>query len=340
MRSLLLVLVAVSLVGGGMAAPPAKVRKASVAARKAPVAAQKGPPPQTGKPAPKGAGPLAPYRSAIAVDAGTGRVLFADHADRTAFPASVTKLMTFLLVLEDIQAGRYALADRVAGSAYAAKMEPSKVDLLPGQTMSVEDLLYALMVKSANDGAVALAAHAAWIHGGGKGPVPAAAPVEDLVRAFVARMNRRAKALGMVSTRYESPNGLPPDLKEARGFDTSTARDLAKLCRALVKTDGALRFTSAAAHTVTAGNGKKLALATHNYFLPGSHDTKGYARPVPGCDGLKTGYTMASGSSIALTAARNDRRVVVVILGSAGRHEREAAANRIFRDALDAVSVW
>ena len=340
MRSLLLVLVAVSLVGGGMAAPPAKVRKASVAARKAPVAAQKGPPPQTGKPAPKGAGPLAPYRSAIAVDAGTGRVLFADHADRTAFPASVTKLMTFLLVLEDIQAGRYALADRVAGSAYAAKMEPSKVDLLPGQTMSVEDLLYALMVKSANDGAVALAAHAAWIHGGGKGPVPAAAPVEDLVRAFVARMNRRAKALGMVSTRYESPNGLPPDLKEARGFDTSTARDLAKLCRALVKTDGALRFTSAAAHTVTAGNGQKLALATHNYFLPGSHDTKGYARPVPGCDGLKTGYTMASGSSIALTAARNGRRVVVVILGSAGRHEREAAANRIFRDALDAVSVW
>ena len=340
MRSLLLVLVAASLVGGGMAAPPAKVRKASVAARKAPVAAQKGPPPQTGKPAPKGAGPLAPYRSAIAVDAGTGRVLFADHADRTAFPASVTKLMTFLLVLEDIQAGRYALADRVAGSAYAAKMEPSKVDLLPGQTMSVEDLLYALMVKSANDGAVALAAHAAWIHGGGKGPVPAAAPVEDLVRAFVARMNRRAKALGMVSTRYESPNGLPPDLKEARGFDTSTARDLAKLCRALVKTDGALRFTSAAAHTVTAGNGKKLALATHNYFLPGSHDTKGYARPVPGCDGLKTGYTMASGSSIALTAARNGRRVVVVILGSAGRHEREAAANRIFRDALDAVSVW
>lgn len=340
MRSLLLVLVAVSLVGGGMAAPPAKVRKASVAARKAPVAAQKGPPPQTGKPAPKGAGPLAPYRSAIAVDAGTGRVLFADHADRTAFPASVTKLMTFLLVLEDIQAGRYALADRVAGSAYAAKMEPSKVDLLPGQTMSVEDLLYALMVKSANDGAVALAAHAAWIHGGGKGPVPAAAPVEDLVRAFVARMNRRAKALGMVSTRYESPNGLPPDLKEARGFDTSTARDLAKLCRALVKTDGALRFTSAATRTVTAGNGQKLALATHNYFLPGSHDTKGYARPVPGCDGLKTGYTMASGSSIALTAARNGRRVVVVILGSAGRHEREAAANRIFRDALDAVSVW
>lgn len=336
MRRFLLVLMAVAFVGGGMAAPPAKARTA----RKASVAARKGPPPQTGKPAPKGAGPLAPYRSAIAVDAGTGRVLFADHADRTAFPASVTKLMTFLLVLEDVQAGRYALSDRVAGSAYAARMEPSSVGLQPGQTMTVEDLLFALMVKSANDGAVALAEHAAWIHGGGRGPVPPSAESRELVRAFVARMNRRARELGMASTRYESPNGLPPGLKEARGFDTSTARDLAKLCRAVVRIDGALRFTSAAVKTVTAGNGKKLALVTHNYFLPGSRDTKGYARPVAGCDGLKTGYTRASGSSIALTAARNGRRVVVVILGSAGRHEREAAANRIFRDALDAVSVW
>lgn len=333
MRSILLVLVSVALVGGVAAAPRAK-------ARKAPAAARQGPPPQTGKPAPKGAGPLAPYRGAIAVDAGTGRVLFEDHADRTAFPASVTKLMTFLLVLEDVQAGRYALADRVAGSAYAAKMEPSKVDLQPGQTMSVEDLLYALMVKSANDGAVALAAHAAWIHGGGKGPVPAAAPVQDLVRAFVARMNRRAKALGMASTRYESPNGLPPGVKEARGFDTSTARDVAKLCRAVVRIDGALRFTSAVTKTVTTGADAPLALATHNYFLPGSRDKNGHARPVAGCDGLKTGYTRASGSSIALTGARGGRRAVVVVLGSAGRHEREAAAGRIFRDALDAVSVW
>ncbi len=335
MRSVLLVLVAVSLVGGAVAAaPPAKARKAPVAARKA------SPPQHESKPAPKGAGPLAPYRGAIAVDAGTGRVLFADHADRTAFPASVTKLMTFLLVLEDVRAGRYALADRVAGSAYAEQMEPSKVDLKRGQTMTVEDLLFAIMVKSANDGAVALAEHAAWIHGGGRGPAPPTAKSQELVRAFVARMNRRAKELGMASTRYASPNGLPPGLKDARGFDTSTARDLAKLCRAVVRIDGALRFTSAATRTVTAGNGKKLALATHNYFLPGSRDEKGLARPVPGCDGLKTGYTRASGSSIALTAARGGRRVVVVVLGSAGRHEREAAAGRIVRDALDAVSVW
>ncbi len=297
-------------------------------------------PPQTGKLAPRGAEPLAPYRGAIAIDAETGRVLFADHADRAAFPASVTKLMTLLLVLEDIQAGRYRLTDRVAGSAYAAGMEPSKVDLRPGQTMSVEDLLFALMVKSANDGAVALAEHAAWIQEGGTGPIPADAKSRDRVKAFVARMNRRARELGMSASRYESPNGLPPGKKETRGFDTSTARDLSKLCRQIVKLEGALRFTSAARRTVTAGSGKPLALATHNYFLPGSHDRDGYARPVPGCDGLKTGYTMASGSSIALTAARNGRRVIVVVLGSAGRHAREAAAGRILRDAFDAISIW
>lgn len=303
-------------------------------------ALRKGPPPQTGKPAPKGAGPLAPYRGAIAIDAHSGRVLFADHEDRTAFPASVTKLMTFLLVLEDVQAKRYALTDRVAGSVYSAGMEPSKVDLLPGQTMSVEDLLFAIMVKSANDGAAALAEHAAWIRSGGTGPVPREAKSRELVEAFVARMNRRAQELGMVSTRYASPNGLPPGLQEKRGFDTSTASDLARLCRRIVAIPGALRYTSATSRTVTSGAGQPLGLSTHNYFLPGSHDKDGCARPVEGCDGLKTGYTAVSGSSIALTAARRGRRVIVVVLGSAGRHEREAAAGRILRDALDAVSMW
>ena len=334
------------IIGGAPKPVPTAKSAASAPRAKAPVAKgpvkpeskRKGPPPQTGKSAPPGAGPMAPYRGAIAVDAGTGRVLFADHADRSAFPASVTKLMTFLLVLEDLKAGRYALTDQVAGSVYSASMEPSKVDLQPGQTMSVEDLLFALMIKSANDGAAALAEHAAWIESGGKGPVPPAAKSRELVQAFVARMNRRAKELGMTASRYESPNGLPPGLKEARGFDTSTATDLAKLCRRIVAIEGALRYTAVASRTVKGGNGQPLGLSTHNYFLPGSHDKDGLAHPILGCDGLKTGYTAASGSSIALTAARNGRRVIVVVLGSAGRHEREAAAGRILRDAIEAIA--
>ena len=331
------------LIGGPVRKTQTQVRRPVVVAL--PVAKpavktspRKGPPPMTGKPAPKGAGPMAPYRGAIAVDAETGRVLYADSENRTGYPASVTKLMTFLLVLEDLQAGRYTLADRAAASTYAASMEPSKVDVAPGQTMSIEDLLFAIMVKSANDAAVVLAEHAAWIRGGGKGPIPADGKSRDRVDAFIARMNRRAQELGMDSTRYASPNGLPPGLKESRGFDTSTAADLARLGRQIVSIPGALRYTSATTRTVKTNGDVSVYLSTHNYFLPGSRDKDGLARPVPGCDGLKTGYTAASGSSIALTAARDGRRVVVVVLGSAGRHEREAAAGRILRDALDAVS--
>lgn len=290
------------------------------------------------KPIAAGTGPRAPYRGAMAVDADSGRVLFADLENNTAYPASVTKLMTFLLVLEDVQAGHYGLGDKVAASAYAASMEPSSVGLRPGQTMTVDDLLYSIMVKSANDAAVALAEHAAWRRRGGQGVIPPETRGRALVDAFVDRMNRRAKELGMLSTRYASPNGLPPLASERRGFDTSTAADIAKLCRRVVGMRQALKYTSCASHTVTDGSGKPLSLSTHNYFLPGSRDKDGYARPVAGCDGLKTGFTAASGSSIALTASRDGRRVVVVVLGSAGRNARETAAGRILRDALDAVS--
>ena len=282
--------------------------------------------------------PRVPYRGAIAVDAATGRVLFADNERTTGYPASCTKLMTFLLVLEDVRAGKYKLSDRATASAYAASMEPSKVDIRPGQSMTIKDLLYALMLKSANDGAIVLAEHAAKAWSGGKATPEETA--EDLVAAFVARMNRRAQELGMASTRYASPNGLPPPRGSKRGFDVSTAQDLATLGRVLVAMPEALAYTSRASCTVTGGGGQPVSFQNHNYFVPRNRDPQRLATPIPGCDGLKTGYTAASGSSIVLTAQRGGRRVIAVVLGSAGRHEREAAAGRILRDALDAVSVW
>ena len=318
------------------AKPHAAAKRPAAPARKVPPAAKKPEPPQEKK-VPASA-PRAPYRGAIAVDAETGRVLFADNERTTGYPASCTKLMTFLLVLEDIRAGRYGLSDRATASAYAASMEPSKVDIRPGQSMTVEDLLYALMLKSANDGAVVLAEHAAKARA--SGPEAPDVKSEDLVAAFVARMNRRAQELGMVDTRYASPNGLPPPRGSKRGFDVSTARDLAKLGRTLVAMPGALKYTSLASHTVTGGGGQPISFQNHNYFVPRNRDPQHLATPVPGCDGLKTGFTAASGSSIVLTAQRDGRRVVVVVLGSAGRHEREAAAGRILRDSLDAVSIW
>ena len=319
---------------GGSGRGVASRNKPQAQARK-PAAAKKPEPPSRSAPA---SAPRAPYRGAIAVDTASGRVLFADNERTTGYPASCTKLMTMLLVLEDLRAGRYKLSDRATASAYAASMEPSKVDIRPGQSMTIDDLLYALMLKSANDGAIVLAEHSAKARAGGVETPEETA--QDRVAAFVARMNRRAQELGMVDTRYASPNGLPPPRGSKRGFDVSTAYDLSILGRRLATMPEVFRYTSRASHTVTGGGGQPISFQNHNYFVARNNDPQHLARSIPECDGFKTGYTAASGSSIVLTASRNGRRVVVVVLGSAGRHEREAAAGRILRDALDAVSIW
>ena len=248
--------------------------------------------------------------------------------------------MTFLLVLEDIRDGFYKLSDRATASALAASMEPSKVDIRPGQSMTIDDLLLSIMVKSANDAAEVLAEHAALMHRRRRGAPTENVPPAELCAEFVARMNRRAEELGMLDTTYASPNGLPPPRGSNRGFDVSTAADLVQLGKAIVGMPKALSYTSRPSCKVTDGSGDPLVLVSHNYFLPGTRDAQRLAVPVEGCDGLKTGYTEKSGSSIMLTASRNGRRVIVVVLGSAGRHNREKAAGQLLRDALDAVSLW
>jgi len=268
--------------------------------------------------------PRSPYRGAIAVDVGTGAVLFAKDADVSGYPASVTKMMTLLLTLEEIDAGRLAPDEKVTASSLAARQAPSSTGTRAGGSMTVDDLCKALMVKSANDAAVMLAERVAGSY-----------------EAFVARMNARAAGLGMTATHYETPNGLAPGRDRggapAKGFDVSTAADLAKLGCAVVKAGG-LRYTSLPRCTVTAGDGKPLELSNHNFFLKGTYDHERKAKPIEGCDGLKTGYTASSGSSIVLTGERNRRRVVVVILGSASRGDREAAAGALLEEALGAAA--
>ena len=135
-----------------------------------------------------------PFVGAIAADAATGDVLFSDHADDIAYPASVTKLMTALLVLEDVKARRYSLDTLVEVSPEIAYSEASWMGLKAGQRVRVDHLLMAMLVNSANDAAIALAAHANGSHA-----------------AFVERMNARAQMLGMAKTKYFNANGLPPN---------------------------------------------------------------------------------------------------------------------------------
>ena len=258
-----------------------------------------------------------PYIGAIAIDAATGAVLFSDGADRPGYPASTTKLMTILLVLEDIESGRYTLKDRAAASRRAASQIPSSIGLKPGQSMTIDDLLFALMVKSANDAAVVLAERSA-----------------GTVEAFVARMNARAAKLGMSRTRFASPNGLSPANGDRNAFDVSTAADLAKLAREVVRHPAVFRYTSKAYCTVVNGDGARVTLKSHNFFLSDK------SLHVPGLDGLKTGYTDKAGSSIVLTAKRGDRRAIAVVLGSSSRKAREDAAYRIISDVAGAMSMW
>lgn len=272
-----------------------------------------------------------PYVGAIAVDAATGRVLFERNADAVARPASVTKLMTLLLCIEDMHALKYDPTTRVTASVRCCREKPSVVGLKPGQSMTVDDLLMSIMVKSANDAAVLLAENST-AKNAGRDIQPG-----DL-RAFVARMNGKARELGMKNTHYETPNGYPPPPGSKRPFDTSTCRDLVKLARAVLRYPEVFRFTKTKLCTVTDGAGRPLKMVNHNNILVKDRQKILNEKGESEVDGLKTGYIDAGGSSIVLTASRNGRRAIVIVVGSQTSKLRDEHARRLMVDALDEIS--
>ena len=247
-----------------------------------------------------------PYIGAVIVDADTGAVLFEDKANMPGYPASTLKLMTLLVIQEKIDAGQIKLSDTVNVSVEACKTGGSQVYLDPKETFSVEDLLYAMMIQSANDAAVALAEHVA----GSK-------------ESFVELMNAKALQLGMADTRYASVHGLPP--AKGQRNDISTARDMATLARELCKHPAVFAYTSASYRQLRANTPKPFDMRTHNPFLK---------EGVDGCDGFKTGFTETAGWSIVVTAKRNGRRVIVTVLGSDGRKMRDAKARELLNKAF------
>ena len=242
-----------------------------------------------------------PYLGAIVVDAATGKVLFEDRADVKGYPASMQKLMDLLIILEKIEHGQLSLQDQVPVSAKAAKTGGSQVWLAQNESFSIDDMLYALMVQSANDAAVALAEK-----------------VAGSTDAFVDLMNAKAKELGMNNTVFHSVHGLPPS--PGQEHDVTTARDFSILCREVVRHSEALRYTSTREKPFRPNvPGKTVDMHTHNHLL---------AR-VEGCDGLKTGYFAQAGFSIAVTAARQGQRVIVVVLDSPDLKTRDRKASEL-----------
>ena len=233
--------------------------------------------------------------SAILVEAATGTVLYEQNADAALPPASVTKIMTLLLVMEAIDNGNIALTDQLQASEYAASMGGSQVFIEAGEMMSVEDLLKSVVVASANDAAVVLAEN-----------------IAGSVESFVEKMNNRAKELGMTSSEFENPTGLDDNTIR----HVTSARDIATMSRELLKHDTILNYTNIWMDTIRDG---EFGLTNTNRLI----------RFYNGANGLKTGSTSKAKFCISATAQRDGMQLIAVIMASPTRDIRNECAKKL-----------
>lgn len=243
---------------------------------------------------------IAPFevkaKSAVLMDAESGRVLYAKNADEALPPASVTKVMTLLCVFEAIDGGSLALTDTVTVSENAASMGGSQVYLEVGEEMTVDEMLKCVVVSSANDAAVALAEK-----------------VSGSEEAFVMLMNQRAAELGMENTNFENVTGLD----DATVNHTISALDIATVSRELItKHPGIFNYTTIWMDTVRNG---EFGLSNTNRLI----------RFYNGATGLKTGSTSKAGFCISATAERDGMHLIAVIMGAETRDIRNAAATTL-----------
>ncbi len=234
-------------------------------------------------------------KSAILMEATTGEVLYEQNADEALPPASVTKIMTLLIVMEAINSGALKLDDQVSTSATAASMGGSQVFLEEGEMMSVEDMLKSVIISSANDAAVALAEH-----------------VAGSEEAFVEKMNKRATELGMHNTYFENTNGLDDTVSK----HLTSARDIAIMSRELIKHQKILEYSSIWMDTIRNG---EFGLTNTNRLV----------RFYNGATGLKTGSTSKAKFCVSATAKRGNMHLICVIMGAESRDERNAIATKL-----------
>lgn len=228
-------------------------------------------------------------QSGIIIEADTGKVLFEKDADTKRSPASMTKIMTMLLIVEELEKGNILLKDEVAISERAASMGGSQIYLEKGSTATVEELLTTIAVGSANDSAVAMAEK-----------------IGGTVENFVVLMNKRAKQLGANNTTFKNPHGL-----DEEGHET-TARDMALIAKEVVKHDNIIKLSSTYETTIRHKNGKSLWLVNTNSLI------KFYS----GLDGLKTGFTDKAGYCLTGTMKRNNMRLITVVMHAETKEDR------------------
>ena len=237
-------------------------------------------------------------KSAVLMDAATGTVLLEQNAHEALAPASVTKIMTMLLIMEAVDDGRIALTDTVTTSEAAAAKGGSQVYLKVGETMSVEDMLKSIAVSSANDCACAMAEH-----------------IAGSEAAFVEKMNEKAAELGMTDTHFVNCTGLD-DSPEAASHRTS-AMDIAIMSRVLLTHHPDIRsFTTIWMDTIRDGS---FGLSNTNKLI----------RFYPGATGLKTGYTSGAGYCLSATAEREGMELIAVVMGAETSQKRNASCKQL-----------
>jgi D-alanyl-D-alanine carboxypeptidase len=224
--------------------------------------------------------------ASIVIDMDSAKVLHARSADETRYPASLTKVMTLYLVFDALDAGTLKLSDRLPVSKFASRQQPSKLGLKAGTTIKVEDAIRALVTKSANDVAVVLAEKL----GGSESK-------------FAVKMNAKARELGLEHTTFKNASGLP------NSQQVTTARDMAKLAEAIYF-DHKDRYKYFSTPQFVWNKRKYM---NHNELL----------KQVAGVDGIKTGYTNASGYNLIASAERDGHRVIAVMMGGTTGRSRD-----------------
>lgn len=249
-------------------------------------------------------GPEITALSAILVEKSTGQVMYEKNPDEKMRPASVTKIMTILLIMEAIEKGQLGYSDIVTASAYATSMGGSQVYLKENEQMTVDEMLKCIVIASANDACVAMAEH-----------------VAGTVDEFVARMNERAAQLGMTNTTFKNCTGL-----EAEGHMT-TARDISIMSRELLKHEDIKKYTNIWMDSIRNG---QFGLTNTNKLI----------RFYDKATGLKTGYTKESKYCISATAEDGGMELIAVIMAAPTSDERNADAKTLLNYGFSKYALY
>lgn len=235
-------------------------------------------------------------RSAILIERDTGKVLYESNSNEPLPPASMTKIMTMLLIMESLDEGKISYDEKVRASEYAASMGGSQIFLEPGEEMTVKELLEGIAIGSGNDASVAMAER-----------------IAGSEEAFIEMMNKKAKELGLKDTKFQNTTGLPVD------DHYSSAHDMAIMSKELLKYEDITKYTGKYESYLRENTDKKFWLVNTNKLV----------RFYPGVDGLKTGFTREAMYCLTATAEKDGMRVIAVVFGAPTPKDRNAQVTKM-----------